>query len=101
MIISAIAAPACHVRYGSLAEVEARPQCVRSSPNSRHHSARWPSSLVPLADIRLFEIDLSLGAAHSDLKLVIDAALDNDAGDVLFYLLRARIVGLRRSESDA
>jgi hypothetical protein len=29
-----------HVRFGSLAEVEARLRCVRSSPNSRHHSAR-------------------------------------------------------------
>ena len=31
---------AVHVRFGSLAEVEARLRCVRSSPSSRHHSAR-------------------------------------------------------------
>ena len=28
------------VRFGSLAEVEAHLRCVRSSSNSRHHSAR-------------------------------------------------------------
>jgi hypothetical protein len=34
-----------NVRFGSLAEIEARFRCVRSSPRSRHYSARSARSL--------------------------------------------------------
>ena len=47
---------------------------------------------MPLADIRLFDRSQP-GAARSDLKLVIDAALDNDADHVLVYLLRVGFSG--------
>ena len=39
------------VRFGSLAEVQARLRRVRSSPNSRHHSARSARPLSAKADM--------------------------------------------------
>ena len=57
------------VRYGSLAEVEARPRGVRSSPNSRHHSTGRYVRLVPEGDIAgaadLFSVAKAFVLAHA------------------------------------
>jgi hypothetical protein len=50
----------CDVRYESLAEVEARLPCFRSSPSSRHHPAQSGRPVVAIADVSAAERDHAL-----------------------------------------